>query len=138
MRLTNTMLSGEARAHALPTACLLEGMMLAANVWAERGELYLYFSQSGTFDENSTMLKLGRFKVKIDDGEIFSKNFVQKLNLYDGYITIDAGEEGDRVHFDIWAATHKSEVSIDITSDKKHNVSVVFDSWRYKERPGLR
>lgn len=35
------------------------------NVWVENGELLFYVSRSGTFDENNTLLKLGRVSVKL-------------------------------------------------------------------------
>ncbi len=112
----------------------LGGYDVGCNVWAENGNLYLYISQSGTFDENNTMLKLGRIRIIIDDGDIFNKNFKQEFHLYNGYITIDAGDAGDRVHFDLWTAVNKSEVHINFYSERKHRLLLSFESWRYRER----
>ena len=111
----------------------LGGYDTGCNVWTEKGKLYLYVSQSGTFDENNTMLKLGRLCLTVDGG-ISTENFKQEFHLYNGYITIDAGEAGDRVHFDIWTAVNKAEVHIDYSADKKHRIALSFDSWRYRER----
>ena len=41
----------------------LGGGDIGLNVWVEKGDLYFYFSRSGTFDEHNTLLKLGRVKV---------------------------------------------------------------------------
>ncbi|MBK8027938.1 MAG: hypothetical protein IPK17_00170 [Chloroflexi bacterium] len=36
----------------------------AFNVWVENDDLLLYFAQSGAFDENGSMLKGGRLRVR--------------------------------------------------------------------------
>jgi hypothetical protein len=33
------------------------------NVWVEDGDILFYLSKSGTFDENNTLLKLGRVRI---------------------------------------------------------------------------
>ena len=38
---------------------------IGLNVWVENGELLFYMSRSGTFDENNSMLKLGRVRIKL-------------------------------------------------------------------------
>ena len=37
---------------------------IGLNVWVEKGDLLFYISRSGTFDENNTMLKLGRIRIR--------------------------------------------------------------------------
>ena len=39
---------------------------IGCNVWVENGDILFYMSRSGTFDENNTMLKLGRTKIDLD------------------------------------------------------------------------
>jgi len=67
----------------------LGGGDIGANVWVEKGDLYFYFSRSGTFDEHNTLLKLGRIKVSLNPNP-FKNNegFKQELQLKDGYITV--------------------------------------------------
>jgi len=58
------------------------GGSIALNVWAENNDLLFYISRSGSFDENNTILKQGRVRIKgICEG---NNNFKQTLHLNDG------------------------------------------------------
>ena len=35
------------------------------NVWVEQGDVLFYLSRSGCFDENNSLLKLGRFRIHL-------------------------------------------------------------------------
>src|SRR3954462_7960953 len=52
---------------------------IGLNVWVEKGELLLYISKSGCFDENNALLKLGRIRVKCTPNAFDGKNFKQEL-----------------------------------------------------------
>jgi len=53
---------------------------IGLNVWVENGELLFYMSRSGTFDENNTMLKLGRVRIKLTPNP-FEKGSAFKQDL---------------------------------------------------------
>ncbi|RCX21553.1 hypothetical protein DFP94_102306 [Fontibacillus phaseoli] len=113
----------------------LGGYDTGCNIWVENNYLYLYVSESGTFDENCTMLKLARLRIWIEDRrEIFEKNFIQELHLEEGYINIQAGDEGDKIRFRIWAAVTKPEIHIEYQSDQPHSLRAALENWRYRER----
>lgn len=112
----------------------LGGYDVGCNVWVEDDQLCLYVSQTGAFDENGTMLKAGRFRMVLDQPELFRQNFRQQFHLYDGYISVQAGSEKDSVRFLLWADTKTSLVNIQYTSDKAHALKVFYDTWRYKPR----
>ena len=38
---------------------------IGMNVWVENGDILIYASRSGWFDENNTLLKAGRFSIKL-------------------------------------------------------------------------
>ena len=40
------------------------------NVWMEDGDILFYLSRSGSFDENNTLLKAGRFRISLTDNWI--------------------------------------------------------------------
>ena len=40
------------------------GGSIGMNVWVENGDLLFYVNRSGHFDENNTLLKVGRFRQK--------------------------------------------------------------------------
>ena len=63
------------------------------NVWMEKGNLYFYVSQSGAFDENNALLKLGRVKVSLSPNPFAGTVFRQELVLQDGSIKI-SGKNG--------------------------------------------
>ncbi|MDD4431839.1 MAG: DUF5703 domain-containing protein, partial [Bacteroidales bacterium] len=50
---------------------------IGMNVWVEQGELLVYFSRSGSFDENSCFLKSGRIRLSFPDQPLDSVDFVQ-------------------------------------------------------------
>ena len=104
---------------------------IGMNVWVEGGNVYAYFSRSGTFDEHNTFLKLGRLKLKLDpnpfDG---SDGFRQELILKDGYIKIS--QNGTRVK--LWADVFNPVIHIDIKSTKKLQATVSYENWRYRNR----
>ena len=62
----------------------LGGHDAGCNVWVKDNELCIYMSQSGTFDENGTMLKLGRMRLWLEEKEKLSVNFKQELELEKG------------------------------------------------------
>src|SRR5690606_37861136 len=69
----------------------LGGGDIGLNVWVENDELLFYISKTGTFDENNTLLKLGRVRVKLTPNPFKNADFRQELNLQNGNITITAG-----------------------------------------------
>ena len=75
----------------------LGGHDAGCNVWVKDNELCIYMSQSGTFDENGTMLKLGRMRLWLEEKEKLSVNFKQELELEKGQIQITAGEQDNEM-----------------------------------------
>lgn len=113
----------------------LGGCDMGCNVWVEDNHIYVYLSESGAFDENNTLLKLTRICIQLEkETEIFETEFSQELHLNEGYISIQAGKEGDRVYFTLWAAVQKPELHITYRSDKAHQLYVSVQNWRYRDR----
>ena len=113
----------------------LGGYDTGCNVWVENDRLYLYLSQSGALDENCTLIKSARVSVALEEGcGLLSRQFKQELHLEDGYVSVQAGEEGDRVNFLLWASPDKSEISIEFDSEKPHKLQAVLENWRYRDR----
>jgi hypothetical protein len=72
------------------------------NVWVEKGELLFYISRSGTFDENNTLLKLGRVRIKLSPNPFEGKDFKQELSLQTGAVLIEGKHAGIQGHIKIW------------------------------------
>lgn len=64
---------------------------IGLNVWVENDELMFYISQSGAFDENNTLLKAGRVRLKLFPNPFTKTNFKQELNLENGYMEVFGG-----------------------------------------------
>ena len=62
------------------------------NVWTEEnGDVLFYLSRSGCFDENNTLLKLGRFRIHLTN-PLKMRSFRQQLVLKDGYCQVTDGQ----------------------------------------------
>jgi hypothetical protein len=107
---------------------------IGLNVWMENGEILFYLSKSGTFDEQNTMLKLGRVRVNLSPNPFTGKIFLQELNLQEGHVTIH-GRDGDlSADVKIWVDVFNPVVYVEIESNKKVQAEAVYESWRYEDR----
>jgi len=102
------------------------------NVWVEHGDVLFYVSRSGAFDENNTMLKQGRFRVRLSPNPFGNAtNFRQELKLNDGYVEISAN--GTTVQ--LWADVFKPVIHVQIQSKQAISSEVHYENWRYADRP---
>jgi hypothetical protein len=108
----------------------LGGGDIGCNIWVENNDLLIYISRSGTFDENSSMLKLGRLRISLSTNP-FKNNFRQELKLKEGYIEI-AGENHTLVK--LWVEVFKPVIHIAITSGQKFKAKAIFENWRTTDR----
>jgi len=107
---------------------------IGVNVWVEVGEVYLYLSRSGTFDENNTLLKLGRVKLSLSPNPFAGKTFKQELVLKDGYVLI-SGEDGKlNAQIKVWVDVFKPVVNIEIEANQKVLTAASYESWRFEDR----
>jgi hypothetical protein len=67
------------------------GHDIGMNIWVEDGDILIYVSQSGWFDENNTLLKAGRWRLHLDSNPWGSQDFRQTLHLDHGNVTINGG-----------------------------------------------
>jgi hypothetical protein len=107
----------------------LGGGDVGCNVWVEGGDLLMYLSKSGTFDENNSMLKLGRVRIHFE-GKPFDTKFQQTLSLNDGSIYI----EGNDLKVHLWVEVFRPVVHIETSSVKGYQATVSFESWRTDDR----
>jgi len=107
---------------------------IGLNVWVENGELLIYLSRSGTFDENNTMLKLGRVRVKLYPNPFAGKNFKQELVLHDGCINIAATDNSLSAKINIWVDVYQPVIHLNIKSSQAITTMASYESWRYCDR----
>lgn len=102
---------------------------IGLNVWVENGDVLFYVSRTGTFDENNTMLKLGRVRVQLASNPFAGKDFKQELNLLEGGVQINGGG----TQLNIWVDVFRPVVHISLKSDKATTITAAYESWRYKD-----
>lgn len=104
---------------------------IGMNVWVENGDLLFYVSRSGAFDENNTLLKQGRFRVRLTPNPfVNAKDFRQTLNLQNGFVQVSAGG----VQIELWADVFKPVIHLEITSKTAISSEVRYENWRYADR----
>ncbi|ENH67941.1 hypothetical protein FOC1_g10005369 [Fusarium oxysporum f. sp. cubense race 1] len=110
----------------------LGGGDIGLNTWYENGTILMYVAKSGTFDENNSLLKLGRVRLSFDPNPFDSKSFEQRLLLNDGYVKY-TGE--DNTTAKIWVDVFNPVVHVEVDSPEKLAVKVAYENWRYEDRP---
>ena len=109
----------------------LGGGDMGMNVWVEDGDLLFYLSRTGSYDENNTLLKQGRFRVTTEPSIFEDDSFFQQiLNLNEGYITIE-GSNGTII---LWVDVFKPVVHVEAKTKSPSTMKVTYENWRYNDR----
>ncbi len=107
---------------------------IGMNVWVESGQVFMYMSRSGTFDENNAFLKLGRIRLKLTPDPFSGSSFKQELDLRNGCIQI-TGSDGDfSSQILVWVDVYHPVAHIEINANKEVTTEVWYESWRYRDR----
>ncbi|MEJ5963141.1 DUF5703 domain-containing protein [Pedobacter immunditicola] len=104
------------------------------NVWVEKGELFFYFSRSGTFDENNTLLKLGRLRLKLSPNPFEGTEFKQELHLKEGYVQITGAKGKLTSAVKVWVDVFKPVIHVEIKSNDKITAEAGYETWRYEDK----
>lgn len=107
---------------------------IGVNVWVEAGQIYLYLSRSGSFDENNTLLKLGRVKLQLTPNPFAGKIFKQELILKDGYVQITGADGKLNARVKVWVDVFKPIVNIEVNTNKQVITEASYESWRFEDR----
>lgn len=107
---------------------------IGLNVWVEQGDVVFYISQSGTFDENNSLLKLGRVKVKLTPNPFDSGTFKQELVLKDGFVQITGTNGKLSAQVKVWVDVFKPVIHVDIKANEKVSTALAYESWRFEDR----
>ncbi|KAF1927158.1 uncharacterized protein M421DRAFT_183247 [Didymella exigua CBS 183.55] len=96
------------------------------------GTILFYIAKSGTFDENNSMLKLGRVRLAMDPSPFASNaTFEQRLILNDGYVTFKIGN-GTVVS--LWVDVFNPVIHVNVKSATSVGLTLSYENWRYKDR----
>lgn len=103
---------------------------IGMNVWVENNDILFYVSRSGCFDENNTLLKQGRFRLRIYPNPFEEVgNFKQILCLNEGYVQIN----GTDTRIYLWADVFHPVIHVEIEG-KKTQIEMAYESWRTHDR----
>jgi hypothetical protein len=91
-------------------------------------------AQSGAFDENNLMMKLGRVKLRLFPNPFAGPVFRQELVLRDGYVTISGSNGKLSASVDIWVDIINATVHVEVNSNQKISAEASYESWRYRDR----
>ncbi|MDR0893593.1 MAG: DUF5703 domain-containing protein [Mediterranea sp.] len=104
---------------------------IGMNVWVEGGDVLFYLSRSGTLDANNTLLKQGRFRLRLSPNPFEgATDFRQTLRLHDGYVEIAAA--GTQVQ--LWTDVFHPVVHVEVAGGRPLQAELYYESWRYRDR----
>lgn len=107
---------------------------IGMNVWVENGDILFYFSRSGTFDENNTLLKLGRIRIRLTPNPFDGNDFHQELKLQEGHVFIKGKNDDIASNIRIWADVFNPVIQVDIANNRALTTEVFYENWRYQDR----
>lgn len=93
------------------------------------GDILFYMAKSGTFDENNSLLKLGRVRLSMAPNP-FAANatpFEQRLSINDGHITFTGASQ---TVLKLWVDVFTSVIHVDLKSSLKMNLTASYETWR--------
>jgi hypothetical protein len=102
---------------------------IGVNVWVEQsGDILLLLAKTDAWDENATLLKLGRVRIRLSPVSVAS--FKQTLHLRTGEIEITLGGVRVRIRVD----ANQPFIRIEADSDAPIEMSASLEMWRTKPR----
>lgn len=104
---------------------------IGLNVWVEKDDVLFYISRGGSFDENNTLLKSGRVRLRLTPNPFKDRDFSQRLNLSEGKVEI----RGGTTEIEVWVDVHRPIIHVDVHSDGDIETELFYENWRYKDRP---
>lgn len=108
---------------------------IGLNVWVEDGSLYFYMAQSGAFDENNALLKLGRIRLQLSPNPFAETHFSQQLVLQDGAVHINATANNISTQVVIWVDVFRPVIHVSVSGSKPAEAILSYENWHYKDRP---
>ena len=96
------------------------------------GTILFYIAKSGTFDENNSLLKLGRVRLVMDPNPfaVGAANFEQRLVLNEGFIQLSGA---NRSVVKLWVDVYSPVIHVEISSSLNMTLQAGLESWRYED-----
>lgn len=102
---------------------------IGLNVWVEKnGDLLFLISKTDSYDENSTLLKLGRIRLRLTPNPFTTdSSFSQVLNLNKGEILI---KEGKNFNIRLWVDANNPVINVETSGKQEFMQEVFLETWR--------
>ncbi|GGH10117.1 hypothetical protein FAZ19_01450 [Sphingobacterium alkalisoli] len=110
----------------------LGGRDIGLNVWVENNDILFYIAQSGSFDENNTLLKQGRIRLRLSPNPL-EVNFNQLLRLKTGDILIRGGKKGQETEIKLWVDVFSSAIHVQVNAAQKIESEIFYENWRFED-----
>ena len=107
---------------------------IGLNVWVENGELLFYIARSGSFDENNSLLKQGRIRIRLSPNPLEGEYFRQELRLEEGCVTISGKKAGISTDIRIWVDVFHPIIHVEASNNVPLQASISYENWRYEDR----
>ena len=107
---------------------------IGLNVWVENGDLLFYIARSGAFDENNTLLKQGRIRIRLSPNPLQGEYFRQELRLDEGCVTISGKKAGWTTDIRIWVDVFLPVIHVETSNNVPLQATVSYENWRYEDR----
>jgi hypothetical protein len=102
---------------------------IGLNLWVEEsGDVVLLIGKTDAWDENSSLLKLGRVRLKVSPQALTP--FRQTLRLRSGEISIQLGD----VRLNLWVDANHPVIVIDAEGESAFEMSASLEVWRTEPR----
>ncbi|KAL5114598.1 hypothetical protein ACEQ8H_007503 [Pleosporales sp. CAS-2024a] len=109
----------------------LGGGDIGINTWYENGTILMYIAKSGTFDENNSLLKLGRVRLAFDPNPFDDDSFEQRLILNSGYVRFTGKNNATAK---LWVDVFHPVVHVEVDNTEKMSMKVAYENWRFQDR----
>jgi hypothetical protein len=107
---------------------------IGLNVWVENGDLLFYIARSGAFDENNTLLKQGRIRIRLSPNPLEGETFRQELQLQEGCVIISGKKARIATDIHIWVDVFNPVIRVEVSNNVPLQATVFYENWRYKDR----
>ncbi len=106
-----------------------------ANVWVERGTVYLYLGSANSYDENGNLLKLGRLGLTLTPNPFEEGGeFVQELDLYNGQILLSGRTPaGFSAQLKLWIDPVYDALHIETEASEPVELTASYATWRDRD-----
>ncbi len=106
---------------------------IGLNVWLENNEVLFYIARSGTFDENNSMPKLGRVRLKLTPDPFDGGSFKQELKLSEGCLKITGKKGNYSAVITLWVDVFSPVIHCEIESNQKIEAEAVYENWCFED-----